>query len=82
MDRIVLAVDREQLRAGLRGGRGHQFPRHHERFLVRKGDPLAGLYRPQRRDEPDRPDRCGNDDLRVRVRGDIHQALRPCGDIG
>ena len=55
-DRAVLRVDREERHVASPRGRGHEAARHHERFLVREGDALAGPQRGERRFESGRAD--------------------------
>ena len=72
MDRVVLAVDRQQARAGDAGGFRDELAGEHEEFLARERDVLLRLEGRERRREAG-----GADDGR-----DDHRDFRQAGDFG
>ena len=72
VDRIVLAVDRQQARAGDAGGFRDELAGEHEEFLAREGDILLRLERRERRRQAG-----GTDDGR-----DDHRDFGEAGDFG
>ena len=80
VDRVVLAVDREDSRPG-----GARRPRHHARRRRRgspcsRGRPACRREGGERRREPDRADDAGDDDVGLRLGRDLDEPLRPPGD--
>jgi hypothetical protein len=72
---VVFRIDREQFGSVAFGGGGHQFARHHERFLIGERDAFAGFDRTQSRQKPDRSDRGGNDRFDARFGRDGNEAF-------
>ena len=77
MDRVVLAVDGQDRDAAPMCRVHHQRAGHHEHFLVRERDRLAGVDRREHRFEARRARRSAEHDVDVRVRRDLHEAARP-----
>ena len=80
MDGVVLAVDRKNGDAARARGRGHERAGHHEHFLVRERDGLAGVDRGKHRLERVGARRGADDDVDVGMGGDGDQpfaARRP-----
>src|SRR5881296_2403122 len=79
-ERAVLAVHGEDPDAALAGLLLHEAPRHHHRLLVRQGDELAGLDRPERGHEPGAADDGRDDKIGLRQRGGLREPIRPVQD--
>ena len=76
VDRVVLAVDRQHEHAVLAGGRHHERAGHHQDFLVRERDRLAGVDRGEHGVERRGAGRGEQHDVRVGMRRDGDQAVR------
>ena len=77
VNRVVLAVHRQDLDAAAPRRVGHEPARHHEDFLVRERDRLAGLDGREDGLEGRGPGRGAEHDVGIRMRGHRHQALGP-----
>jgi hypothetical protein len=75
VDGVVLAVHGQDGDAGAAGGLRHETAGHHQHFLVRERDGLAGADGREHRLERGRAGRRAQHDVRVGVRGDRDQAL-------
>ena len=77
VDRVVLAVDRQDLHApGVRLTH-HELPRHDQRLLVRQRYTLAVLERPVGGQQPSRPRDRGQNDGSVRMARHLDMAFHP-----
>ena len=81
MDGAVLAVDRQHGDVVAIGSRHDETTGHHEHFLVRQGDRLAGLDRRQHGLKRGRARRGAHDDVDFGMRRDSGEAVR-AGDAG
>ena len=75
VDRVVLAVDRQNGDATAAGGLGDDAASHHEHFLVRKRDGLAVLDGRDHRFEPLGPRGGAQHEVDVGMRGDRDEAV-------
>ena len=77
VNRVVLAVDRQDGDAAPARGGDDQRAGHHEHFLVRERDGLAALDRRQHRLEAGGAGRGAEHDVDVGMRGDRNEAVAP-----
>ena len=82
MQRIVLAVYRQQFRARLPRGPRHKLARHNERLFVRETDAAAKFERFISGQKPHSADRSRNNNLGIRDAGDFDQPLFAKDDLG
>ena len=82
MDRVVLAVDWQQARAGDAGGFGDELAGEDEEFLAREGDILTRLQRGERGCEAGGADDGGDDRRDFGKAGDFGQAGGAFEDAG
>ena len=74
VDRVVLAVDRQQRRPGRARRRRDELPRQHQQLLARQGDVLARAQRREGGGEPGGADDRGHHGVHLGQAGDLGQA--------
>ncbi len=82
MQRVVLAVDGQDLGAGGVSHRGHELACDDERLLVCERDAQPALERAIGRDKAERSDRCRHDRCGARLGCDGHEAVHARENLG
>ena len=80
MDRAVLRIDRDDLRAALARGGDDELPGDDERLLVREREPLARDDSGVRRPQPHRSDQARDDDVGFPKRRGLFESGRTADD--